>query len=201
MLFTPILSTTVPYALGEHEPETVLAYLYLVSVAQVDSVDPDAVDVCPVQAPHVANPVPVVSAHDLRVFARDGDVVEEDAALLSTADTDNVIAQVVHPASCRALYLIHLYQCGPFGAAKLDVFAETRRVGDGALAKVELGAAFGTVLHRRRDFGPTLRTLSHLVSSSPSNIRARCSGGSATAPRSTSSARIRSILPCRILRL
>src|SRR5829696_2291672 len=104
-------------ALGEHEPETILTHLYLVSVAQVDSVDPDAVDVCPVQASHVAYPVPAISVHDLRVFSRDGDVIEEDAALLSAPDTDNVIAQVVHPASSRALYLIHLYQRGSFGAA------------------------------------------------------------------------------------
>ena len=68
-LLTPILSTTVPHALGKHEPETVLAYLYLVSVAQIDGVDPDAVYVCPVQAPHIAYPVPAISVHDLRVFA------------------------------------------------------------------------------------------------------------------------------------
>ncbi len=57
----------------------------------------------------------------------DGDVVEEDAALLSTPDTDNVIAEVVHPASGRALYLIHLYQCGPFGAARCAGLERPRR--------------------------------------------------------------------------
>jgi hypothetical protein len=36
---------------------------------------------------------------------------------MSATNTDNIIAQVVHPASSRALYLIHLNQCGPFGAA------------------------------------------------------------------------------------
>src|SRR5215210_426294 len=90
---TPILSTTVFAALlGEHEPEPVLSDLYLVSVAQVDRVHPDAVDVGPVEAPDVAYPVPALLVHDLRVLSGDGDVVQEDAALLPPAYRDDLIA-------------------------------------------------------------------------------------------------------------
>src|SRR5215211_5587052 len=155
--FTPILSPTVPAALGGHEPEPLCSDLYLVSVAQVDGVDPDPVDVGAVQAPDVAYPVPALPVHDLCVFPGDGDVVQEDAALLPATDSDEIIAKVVHPAPGRALYLIHLDKSGPFGAAggaRLYVLAEAGRVRDGALAEVELGAALPAEPHRRRDFGP-----------------------------------------------
>src|SRR5215217_994616 len=180
---------------GEHEPEPVFPDLYLISVAQVNRVDPDAVDVSSVEAPDVAYPVPPVSVHDLGVFAGDGDIVEEDAALLATADGDDFVAEVVHPPSRRALHLVQLDQSRPFGAARgdgLPLFPETRRVGDGTLARDELGPALRTELHRRRDFGPTHRTHPHRLSLSPSNTRARSSGESAATPRSMSCARIRS---------
>src|SRR5215210_4165379 len=116
-LFTPILSPTVPAVLGEHEPEPVFSDLNLVSIAQVDGVDPDAIDVSAVQASDVAYPVPPLPVDYLRVFPRNGDVVEEDAALLPAADRDDIIAKIVHPASGRALHLIHLDQGGAVGAA------------------------------------------------------------------------------------
>src|SRR5215210_8453913 len=203
---TPILSTTVLALLGEHEPEPVLPDLYLVSVAQVDRVHPDAVDVGPVEAPDVAYPVPALLVYDLRVFPRDGDVVQEDAALLPPAHRDNLIAQVMHPAPRRALHLVHLDQSRPFGSSRgcLHFISEAGRVGDRALPDCQVGATLGAELHIWADLGPTLGTNSHLwplSRGSPSNTLARSSGESAAPPRPTSSARMRSILPRRTSRL
>src|SRR5215207_8378972 len=92
-----------PRSSGEHELEPVLADLYLVPVAQVDRVHPDAVDVGPVEAPHVADPVAPLAVQDLRVLPRDRYVVEEDVALRAAPHGDDLVPDVVHPATRRPL--------------------------------------------------------------------------------------------------
>src|SRR5918995_4610950 len=194
------LCVVLPGSLGEHEPEAVLPDLYLVPVSKVDGVDPDAVDVGPVQAADVAYPVAAVPVYDLGVFPGDGDIVQKDAPPLPAAHRDALAAQVVLPAPRRALDLVHLDEGGPVGAGRYRLLAEARGVGDRALAELQLGAALGAELHLGTHLGPALGTGPHPPSSgkSPSNTLARSSGASAATPRPTSSARMRSILPCRM---
>src|SRR5918998_2111855 len=195
--------------LGEHEPEAVFADLYLVPVSEVDGVDANAVDVGPVQAADVPYPVAGGAAQYLGVLSGDGDVVQKDVALLPAADGDALVCQVVHPAARRALHLVHLDKGRPVGAAggRLDLLAEARGVGDRALSDLHPGAALGAELYPGGRLGTTLGAHPHPRSSGgfPSRALARSSGASAgkerPRPRPASSARMRSILPCRTRRL
>src|SRR5689334_17467117 len=77
----PVDSGTMPgsvaFVAGE-EDEAVLADLDLVAVGQLHGVDPVAVDVGAVQRADVGHGEGVAGAVELRVLARDRDVVEED---------------------------------------------------------------------------------------------------------------------------
>src|SRR5919107_786210 len=200
-LCLPSSVVVLPALLGEHEPEAVLADLYLVPVSEVDGVNANAVDVGTVQAADVAYPVADVAVHDLGVLSGHGNVVQEDVALLPAADGDDLVCQVVHPAARRALHLVHLDEGRPLGApgGLLQFLAEARGVGDRTLSGLQPAPALGAELHARGHLGTTLRTLPHPCSSRelPSNTLARSSGASAARPRPASSARMRSTLPCK----
>src|SRR3954447_17344985 len=87
----------------EHQPE--LADPDLVTVLQQRVVDPVAVDVGPVEAADVVDPVGPVGAMELHVPAGHGDVVEEDVALRMAACAHDVgVEEVAAPGPRSTLH-------------------------------------------------------------------------------------------------
>src|SRR5688500_3529380 len=69
--------------------QSVLADLNLVAALQEDVVDAVSIDVCAVETPDIDHGVALGATSELRVPARDRDVVEEDLALRMPAGRDH----------------------------------------------------------------------------------------------------------------
>jgi hypothetical protein len=62
---------------ADQEDESELAYLDLVSATESLIIDADAIDIRPIQAPHVADAPPLRTASELSMATAHGDVVEK----------------------------------------------------------------------------------------------------------------------------
>lgn len=100
------------YLLREHELKSELTYLYLVSISEVHGIDPDAINVRPVQAAGVPDAEATNSLKYLGVIPGYGHVVEEDVALGTTTDGDDLCANIVHPTASGAFDLVEFDQSG-----------------------------------------------------------------------------------------
>ena len=98
--------------LREHELKSELTYLYLVSVSKIHGIDPDAINVRPVQAAGVPDAEATNSLKDLGVVPGYGHVVEKDVALGTSAYGDNLYADIVHPTASGAFNLVEFDQSG-----------------------------------------------------------------------------------------
>src|SRR5437763_906117 len=85
------MSATPPLALEERQ--LVLADLQLVAVLQAVRLDPPAVDVGAVERAEVVEVQVAAAAHEQRMVAGDGDVVEEDVGVRPAADAHAVAVE------------------------------------------------------------------------------------------------------------
>src|SRR3954468_9739005 len=102
---SPFTASSDTATLTSQIGELVLADLQLVAVLELVRVDPPAVHVGAVQRPRVVQIPGARAAHEHRVVARDGDVVEEDLGVRGATDGQPLAVQrerLPDPPAARA---------------------------------------------------------------------------------------------------